>query len=121
MLTIQAIIRGIIPFAVMTLIAVFLYYDNQIYNAKSTFLVGLIISIVAGASVIYDLNHLSLAVRTLIHFIVMLVTIYPILIFSGWFNTTSFIDYIIIFTIFLFTGIILWILIMIIQRVFLDS
>lgn len=118
---IQALIRATIPFVIMTSIAVFLYYDTQVHDAKGTFLSGAIISIVSGASVIYDLDNLSLITRTLIHFIVMLVTIYPILILSGWFSTTSFFDYLWIFIIFTITGIILWSVVMIITKVFSKS
>lgn len=121
MLIKQALLRGGIPFAIMSIIAIFLYYDNQGYNAKGTFLVGLIIAVVAGASVIYDMDNLSIISRSVLHFIVMLLTIYPILIFSGWFNTTSFVDHLIIFIIFLFTGLILWTIFMIVYKIFLRS
>lgn len=104
----QIIIRGIIPFIIMASIAVYLYYDNQFDAARSTFITGIIITIVSSASVIYDLDHLSLFKRSMIHILTMIITVYPLLLISGWFETTTFTDYIVIFAIFSAVGLVLW-------------
>lgn len=114
----QIFIRGIIPFVIMSSIAAFLYYDGQFGPASDTFLTGIIITIVSGASVIYDLDQISLPKRSLLHVAAMVITVYPILVFSGWFNTSSFVDYVLIFIIFLITGAVLWSIAFIVIKLF---
>lgn len=109
---VQALIRGGIPFVIMTAISISVYFDSEQNDAMGIFLAGLIFTVVSAASVIYDLDHLSILQRSLIHFAAMLVTIYPILIISGWFNTSTFMDYVVIFIVFLFTGIAIWSIVM---------
>lgn len=55
-------------------------------QARSTFIVRLIISSVVGFSVLYNIESWSLQKQSLIHFVCMLVTIFPCLILSGWFK-----------------------------------
>ena len=82
------------------------HIDN--YSVQSTFLTGLIITAVAATSVIYDVESWSLTRQSVVHFLIMLVTVYPCLVFSGWFPTKSILDLVKIFGIFLVVGIILW-------------
>lgn len=114
----QIFIRSMIPFVILMTIAGFLYYDGQMENARGTFTAGIIFTIVGGESVIYDLNHISLLKRSMIHFAVMLVTIYPILLLSGWFSLDTFSDYLIIFGLFLMTGAVLWSIMLLAVKIF---
>ncbi|WP_026366247.1 DUF3021 family protein [Salinicoccus albus] len=108
MLWIQALIRGLIPLAIMGTLSVFLYFDDQIYTAGGTFITGMIITVVCAATVIYDVDRWGLRKQTLVHFLIMLVTVYPLLIISGWFSTSSVTDYLLIFLLFICTGVIIW-------------
>lgn len=109
MLIKKAIIRGIIPFIIMTSISIMMYYQEiDTFQVKSTFLVGFIVTSVAAASVIYEIESWSLLKQSVVHFLTMLVTIFPCLLVSGWFKLNNISDYIKVFGIFLFTGVVLW-------------
>lgn len=105
----KALLRGIIPFIIMTGISFIMYYQgNEYFQVKSTFIVGIIITFVALASVIYDIENWSLLKQSIVHFFTMLITVLPCLYFSGWFILKSLVDYFIVFGIFIFVGILLW-------------
>ncbi|WP_339242952.1 DUF3021 family protein [Paenibacillus sp. FSL R5-0517] len=104
----KALLRGGIPFVIMSVIALLLYSQGKFSDAKGTFVASLIALFIGAASVIYNIEHWSLTKQSAVHFMVMVVTIYPILILSGWFTITSVADAFIIFLIFIFVGLILW-------------
>lgn len=105
----KALLRGIIPFIIMTGISFIMYYQgNEYFQVKSTFIVGIIITFVALASVIYDIENWSLLKQSIVHFFTMLITVLPCLYFSGWFILKSLVDYFIVFGIFIFVGVLLW-------------
>ena len=102
-------IRGAIPFVIMsTLSGIMKLQHIDDYSVNSTFITGLIITAVAATSVIYDIKSWTLARQSIVHFLIMLVTVYPCLVFSGWFPTKSILDLVKIFSFFLVVGIILW-------------
>lgn len=111
-------IRALIPLVIMGGIAVMLYYQGDFENAKSTFIVGLIISIVASASLIYDQDHWSIFKRSILHFIVMLVLIFPLLLVSGWFEVNTWNQVTGVLLIFMGVGVILWSIFMVLAKVF---
>lgn len=78
------------------------------YQVKSTFLTGLIVTIVVAASVVYEVESWSLIKQSLIHFLIMLITVYPCLVWSNWFPHKTIFDLLKIFGLFLLVGIILW-------------
>lgn len=93
----------------MTAIAHLLAYDNQPQDqARSTFIVGIIIAAVAGFSVLYNIKSWSLLKQSIVHFVCMLIIIFPCLLLSGWFKVESFSDVLRIVGIFLLGGIVLW-------------
>ena len=105
----RAIIRGIIPFIIMTAISLMMKYQGvDVFQVKSTFLVGIIVTSVAAASVIYEIENWSLLKQSVVHFVIMLVTVFPCLLVSGWFKLNNILDYIKVFGIFLFAGVVLW-------------
>ena len=105
----QATFRGIIPFVIMSTLALIMTYQKiDPSQTKGTFLAGIIISIVAAASVIYDIEKWSLLKQSAIHFIVMILTIFPCLLISGWYELSSFADYLKVFGIFLLCGCVFW-------------
>lgn len=104
----NALIRGVIAFAIMTTIALIMRsQDFDQFQVKSTFMAGLIVTAVAAASVIYDVEKWSLSKQLGIHFLTMLVTVFPCLLLSGWFPLNSFLDYLKVFGIFILWGAVL--------------
>ena len=105
----QATFRGIIPFVIMSALALMMEYQKiDQSQIKGTFLTGVIISIVAAASVIYDIKKWSLLKQSAIHFVIMILTIFPCLLISGWYELSSFADYLKVFGIFLLCGCVFW-------------
>ena len=106
-----AILRGIIPLIIMTIISIIMKYQGiDPFQVRGTFIVGIIIASVAAASVIYEIENWSLFKQSVIHFLIMLVTVLPLLYISGWYKLNSVLDYVKVFGIFLFVGIVLWII-----------
>ena len=108
MLIKTAILRGIIPLIIMTTISIIMKYQGiDPFQVRGTFIVGIIIASVAAASVIYEIENWSLFKQSVIHFLIMLVTVLPLLYISGWYKLNSVLDYVKVFGIFLFVGIVL--------------
>ena len=104
-----AILRGIIPLIIMTIISIIMKYQGiDPFQVRGTFIVGIIIASVAAASVIYEIENWSLFKQSVINFLIMLVTVLPLLYISGWYKLNSVLDYVKVFGIFLFVGIVLW-------------
>ena len=104
-----AILRGIIPLIIMTIISIIMKYQGiDPFQVRGTFIVGIIIASVAAASVIYEIENWSLFKQLVIHFLIMLVTVLPCLYISGWYKLNNVLDYVKVFGIFLFVGIVLW-------------
>lgn len=109
MLIKEAILRGIIPLIIMTIISIIMKYQGiDPFQVRGTFIVGIIIASVAAASVIYEIENWSLFKQSVIHFLIMLVTVLPCLYISGWYKLNNVLDYVKVFGIFLFVGIVLW-------------
>ena len=105
----QAAFRGVIPFAIMSALTLIMTYQKiDPSQTQGTFLTGVIISIIAAASVIYDIEKWSLLKQSAVHFIVMIFTIFPCLLISGWYELNSFADYLKVFGIFLLCGCVFW-------------
>ena len=105
----SAIIRGSIPFIIMSLLSGIMKFQRlDDYQVKSTFITGLIVTAVVAASVIYEVESWSLIKQSIIHFLIMLITVYPCLVFSNWFPNKIALDLVKIFGLFLVVGIILW-------------
>ncbi len=105
----KALIRGIIPFAITTGISLIMRYQKMdAFQVKSTFVTGLIIAFVAASSVIYEIDSWSIKKQSLIHLLIMSLTVLPCLFLSGWFKLDTALDYLKVLGMFLFTGAILW-------------
>lgn len=104
----QAVLRGGIPLVIMAGIAVALYAQGQTQDGRSTLFAALIFGAVSAASVIYDVQRWTLARQTVVHFAVMVGTVLPLLLFSGWFPTRTAADYFAIVGTFLLVGLVLW-------------
>ena len=105
----KAIVRGIIPFVIMSAISILMNMQKiDPFQIRSTFLVGVIISVVASATVIYDIEKWSLLKQSIVHFIIMLLSVFPCLLISGWFDLNSTKDFFQVLGIFLLCGVFLW-------------
>lgn len=105
----SAIIRRSIPFIIMSLLSGIMKFQRlDDFQIKSTFITGLIVTSVVAASVIYEVESWSLIKQSNIHFLIMLITVYPCLVFSNWFPNKTVLDLVKIFGLFLIVGIILW-------------
>ena len=105
----KGLTRAAIPFVIMTVMALSLFmFENDLETARSTFIAGLIVASVAGFSVIYDVMGWSLRKQSAVHFVSMLVSVFPCLLVSGWFETGSVPDILQIFLYFLIVGLIIW-------------
>lgn len=69
---------------------------------------GVMVSALAGASVVYQIERWSLARRSAVHFAIMAVTVLPALLLSGWFTLDSLGGYAVVIGLFLVTGAVLW-------------
>ncbi|HFU3802038.1 TPA: DUF3021 family protein, partial [Streptococcus suis] len=100
---------GLIPFIIMSAISMIMKIQKiDTFQIRSTFIVGIILSCVLAASVIYEIENWSLAKQSIIHFIVMSFTVFPCLLLSGWFEVNTFLDCFKVFAIFSSVGIVLW-------------
>lgn len=71
-------------------------------QARGTLCTGLIAAVVIAAIPIYDIDSWSLGKRSLVHFLVMAVTVFPLLLLSAWFSLP------IAVVVFLIVGIVGW-------------
>jgi len=109
MLLKKAVLRGVIPFIIMTAISIIMKSQGmESSQVRSTLIVGIIIASVAAASVLYEIRSWSLLKQSVVHFILMFLTVFPCLLISGWFELHSVLDYVKVLGIFLSAGIVLW-------------
>ena len=109
MLLKKSFTRGIIPFVTMTTLSIIMNYQGiDAFQVRSTFIVGLIITVVAAASVIYENDKWSIRKKTVVHFLIMLITVLPCLLVSGWFELNNPLDYLEVFGYFLLTGVVIF-------------
>ena len=86
------------------------YFSSKSGNKQETqsIMAATIISVaVAAASTIYDYDIWSVKKKLLIHTVCMFVTVYPALIISGWFDTSTVWGYLHALLAFILTGAIL--------------
>lgn len=118
MLIKKGLFRGGIPFIVMELFATALYFQGKTEDSKNLFFGGLIFLVIGAATVIYAIDQWSLAKQSAIHFLIMLITIFPILLLSGWYPVTSLFDTLKVFGIFVSVGIVIWTALFTLAKIF---
>ena len=101
----QAFIRGIGPLIVMTAISLLMKNQGKApQEVKGVFVAGLIMTVVAAASVLYEIEGWSFTKQLIVHHLAMLVTVYPLLLVSGWFRVKTWLDALIVLGIFYLVG-----------------
>lgn len=105
----NAVIRGGIPLLIMSGISLVMKLQGMdAFQVRSTFITGLIVTAVAAASVVYEVEGWTLLKQSLAHFLLMLVTVFPCLLLSGWFPVRGFVDVLKVLGMFVLAGAALW-------------
>lgn len=112
----KAALLTAIPLVVMTAIGVALLAQGKAEDGRSTLAVGVIVAAVAGSSVVYQVERWPLRTQSAIHFAIMLVTVLPALLLSGWFPVDSARGVLAVFGIFLVVGAVIWTVMFLIAR-----
>ncbi|UKF24495.1 MULTISPECIES: DUF3021 domain-containing protein [Clavibacter] len=107
-LLLRAALLGGIPLVVMSAIGASLLAAGQIADGRSTLAVGVIAAATAAGSLLYQVDRWSVTRASVTHFALMLVTVLPALLLSGWFPTDTAGGVVAVVGIFLATGLVLW-------------
>ena len=105
---VKVLLAAGIPLVVMTGIGIALLTQGNAADGRSTLAVGVIASAVSGGAFIYQVPGWSLTKQSVIHFLLMLVTVLPALLLSGWFPLRGIGDVCIVIGVFLAAGAVLW-------------
>jgi len=107
-LLLRAVLLGGIPLAVMSAIGAYLLHDGQTADGRSTLAVGVIVAATAAGSLLYQVRGWSLPRQSVAHFALMLATVLPALLLSGWFPVDTAGGVLAVVGIFLAAGLVLW-------------
>lgn len=104
---IQILFRGGLPLVLMWAVAFGMKKQGKdAKQIRGVFFVGFIWGIVGAATLIYEIPSWSIWLQIAVHFILMLVTVYPLLLLSGWFKVQTIQDYFKVFLVFLAFGVV---------------
>ncbi|MBT1608702.1 hypothetical protein BIU95_01240 [Curtobacterium sp. MCBA15_007] len=115
-IALRAVLLAAIPLVLMSAIGAFLLHDGQAEDGRSTFTVGVIIAAVSASSVIYQVDRWSLMRQSLTHLTMMLVTVLPALLLSGWFPVDTVGGVLLVVAVFALVGLVLWSSLFLIMR-----
>ncbi|CAQ02402.1 DUF3021 domain-containing protein [Clavibacter sepedonicus] len=107
-LLLRAVLLGGIPLVAMSAIAAYLLADGRTADGRSTLAVGVIVAATAAGSLLYQVDRWSLTRQSVTHFVLMLATVLPGLLLSGWFRVDTAGGVLAVVGIFLATGLVLW-------------
>jgi hypothetical protein len=105
----KGLVRGAIAFTFVSIISLLLnLFQGSSALTNNFFFNGLIAFFLGLASVIYEIRNWSFLQQILVHYLVMLVTVFPTLLLSGMYPLGSFRDVVRVYFLFNKTGIILF-------------
>lgn len=107
-LLLKGLVRGGIPFIFLLLFSFWHKLQGSIDTSNVFFFYGLIAFFLGLTSVIYQINQWSFLKQITAHYIAMLVTVFPILLLSGFYPLNSFTDVVKVYLQFNKVGIILF-------------
>ena len=107
-LLIKGVYRGAIPLGIMLIISLSSKFQGLSDDAYAYFIYGLIIFFLGLASVIYQINQWSFLKQIIVHYLVMLMTVFPTLLLSGFYPLDSLKDLLNVYLQFNKVGIILF-------------
>lgn len=109
--------RGLLLFSFMSILAIIFYWFDMTNNAKASLFYGVILLFLGMASIIYEIKKWSFKKQIMIHYLMMLITIFPTLLVSGYFPLNSLQDLVMIFIRFNKTGLTLFVVTFIISYI----
>ena len=109
-LFLKGLIRGVIPFMFLLIISLGSKLQGSEVNSKIFFYYGVMAFFLGFASVIYQIRQWSFIKQILVHYISMLITVFPTLLLSDFYPLNSFGDVLKIYLLFNKVGIILFLM-----------
>ncbi|MGD6804493.1 DUF3021 family protein [Rossellomorea vietnamensis] len=107
-LFLTGLIRGVIPFVILLIMSLWTRLQGSV-ETSNTFLVYSVIAFFLGlTSIIYQFNEWSFRKQITAHYGAVLITVFPTLLFSGFYPLNSFADLLSIYLNFNITGIMLF-------------
>lgn len=100
--------RGGIPLIPFLLISLWFRFQELTALSHNVFFYGVIVFFLGTASIVYEVRQWSFKKQILIHYWIMLVTVYPTLLLSGFYPRDSFRDLVNVFFVFNMAGVILF-------------
>jgi len=91
-LLLKGLIRGVIPLSLLLILSLYNKFQGLVANVDIFLFYGLIAFFLGGASVLYEIKQWSFAKQILVHYLVMLMTVFPTLLLSGFYQLHSFED-----------------------------
>ncbi|BCB04042.1 DUF3021 family protein [Bacillus sp. KH172YL63] len=88
----KCLIRGVIPLIILGTASIWHAFLGSSAEANNTFVLALITFFLGLTSVLYEVQQWKWGKQILIHYLVMLVTVYPTLLLSGMYAVHSFRD-----------------------------
>ena len=82
----KVLLATAIPLAIMTSIGLYLLSNGESSDGRSVLCVGVIAASVSGSSFIYQVERWPLKRQSVIHLGLMLVTVLPALLLTGWYD-----------------------------------
>lgn len=109
-LFLKGLIRGVIPIIFLLIISLWSKLQGSEVNSKIFFFYGLIAFFLGFASVIYQIRQWSFLKQILVHYLAMLITVFPTLLLSDFYPLNSFGDVLKVYLLFNKVGIILFLM-----------
>lgn len=104
----KVLLATALPLLVMTAIGLALLAQGDETGGRGTLVTGVIVAALGGSSFIYRIDGWSLRKQSVAHFAIMLVTVLPALLLSGWFDLSSMTGWWVAITVFVLWGAGLW-------------
>ena len=86
----KGLIRGTLPFAFMLSMYAWNNFQGRAADAKVFLFYGFMALFLGLASIIYEIRLWSFRKQIIVHYLTMLVTVFPLLLLSGYYKTGSF-------------------------------
>ncbi|WP_346244186.1 DUF3021 family protein [Shouchella clausii] len=117
-LFLKGLIRGLVPFVILLIISIWNMLHGSADVANIFLFYSLVTFFVGGASVIYQIKQWSFLKQIIVHYMAMLITVFPVLLLYGSYPLNSFIDVLKVYFHFNKVGLILFVSSFLIIRLF---
>ena len=116
-LFLKGLIRGTLPFAVMLSMYAWNNFQGRAADAKAFLFYGFMALFLGMASIIYEVKQWSFRKQIVVHYLTMLVTVFPLLLLSGYYKSGSFGAIFHVFLLFNKVGVMLFVTTAIISKI----